>query len=241
MSAHRRLQPDPRVRLAMAFGALGLVLAAPRPAAALTVAAAVALGLRAGGHLRARALLPTLLVGLPAAALVTWLGAEGSGGLSSGSQATWPTGLARGALLLSRVLASSLVLAWLTAGLRVADLTGALAALRVPAPLLDLLAIADGQRHALRRAFETARAAHALRLGDVGLRRALAASGVLAGAVACRAIELSAVTAEAIQLRGGVATHRLPAFRPTRSDLAHLLATVALLGMATTLAWGPAW
>ncbi len=240
MSSPRPTSPDPRVRLAVALGALALVLSAPRPAPALVVAAAAALHLAARGLLRARAFLPALLLGLPAAALAAWLGADGHL-VGPVTRAAWPAGIARGALVLSRVLSGSLVLAWLTAGLRMAELTGALAAVSVPALLLDLLVLAGSQRRVLRRAYETARDAHALRPGQGGPWRAIAASGVLAGAVASRAIERSSTLGDAIQLRGGVADHRLPAFRPARADLVHLLAGAALLGVVAWLSWGRPW
>lgn len=241
MSARLLSSADPRVALAIALCALVITLEASRPASALVVAAAPALELAARGRLRARVLLPTVLLGLPAAALAAWLGAEVGGAFAPPEPGAWPAALGRGALLLARVLAASLVLAWLTARLRLAELTGALASLRVPTSLLDLLALADGQRHVLGRAFETTRAAQAMRLGDVGPRRALAAAGHLAGAVACRAIDRSAVMAEAIQLRGGVASHRLPALRFGRADAAVALVAVAVLGLAAALSWGPAW
>lgn len=241
MTDPRPSQPDPRVRLAVASCALAVALAAPRPASALLVAAAAAFGLARGHRLRARLLLPALLVGLPAAALAAWLGTDAPGELSPGAATGWPAGLARGALLLARVLASSLVLAWLAAGLRLAELTSTLAALRVPAMLLDLVTLADGQRHLLRRSLQTVQAAQALRAGEVGAWSAAHGAGVLVGAVACHAIERSSVTAEAIQLRGGVASHRLQPFRPRLPDLALLLSAAGVLGLATALAWGPAW
>jgi energy-coupling factor transporter transmembrane protein EcfT len=231
-------RPDVRVLLAVALAALGVALAAPHPASALLVAAAAAAALRVDGRLRARALLAPLLVGLPAAALAAWLGA---GGAAAPASAALSAGAARGLLLLARVLAASLVLAWLTARLAVAELAGALAALGLPAPLLDLLVLADGQRHVLRRAYEGSRDALSLRVGGEGLRRAAAATGLLAGAVACRAIDRSGALADAIALRGGVAWRRSPSFRPGRRDLAHLGGAAALLGLAAACSWGRPW
>lgn len=229
------------MRLAVASCGLAVVLAAPRPAAALVVASAAAFGLKTSGHLRARVLLPTLLAGLPAAALAAWLGNAAPGAFSQPGAAAWSVGLERGTILLARVLASSLLLAWLAARLRMADLAGALAALRVPSTLLDLLILADGQRYVLRRSLQTVQAAQALRAGQVGHWSAAHGTGVIVGAVACRAIERSSVTAEAIQLRGGVASHRLPTLRPCRPDLVLLLSAAGVLGLASALAWGPAW
>jgi energy-coupling factor transporter transmembrane protein EcfT len=225
--------PDARLVLAVALAALALVVAAPRPAPALLVGAVAGAALLATRQLRARRLLAPLLVGLPAAALAAWLGSGGPAGAAAG--------IDRALLLLARLSAASLVAAWLASRVAVAELAGALGSLGLPAPLAELLLLADGQRHVLRRAHETSRDALSLRLGAPGLRRAAAATGLLAGAVACRAIDRAGVLAEAIALRGGVAGRRPPPFRPGPADALLVAAAATVLALGAALAWSTPW
>lgn len=237
---------DPRVRLAVALASLALALAAPRPVTALTVAAAALAGLLARRRFEPVFLAPVLVLALPAAALAAWLTPgrpAWSIGLGGVALSLSRPGVDRGALILARVLASSLVVRWLASGLRLSELAGALRWFGVPEPIAELLLHADRQRHALAERFDTLRAAQALRLDPRGLRRRIGAASMLVGALACRALDQATVTAEAMQLRGHRALQPLPQLRFRRADaLLALAASLALaLGARLSWSWSPGW
>jgi cobalt/nickel transport system permease protein len=231
---------DPRVRLAVALASLALALAAPRPATALTVAAAAAAGLLARRRFTPLSLAPLLTLALPAAALAAWLTPgrpAWSIGLGGAAWSLSRPGVDRAALLLARVLASSLVVRWLASGLPLAELAGALHGLGVPAPIVELLLHADRQRHALAERFDTLRAAQALRLHPRGLRRRITSASMLIGALACRALDQATVTAEAMELRGHRALQPLPPLRPGRADALLAVAAGLALAVGARLSW----
>lgn len=234
--------PDPRVRLAVALSALALVLVAPGPTPALAIGGVAAAALAAGRRLRWHAFSPALFVGLPAAALAAWLASGPALPPPAPGGATLPlAGLHRGAQLLARVLAAGLVSAWLSAGLRGAELAEALAAFRVPPQILELVLLADRHLHTLRESFDTIRAAQALRLGYVGLRRGVASSATLMGAVVCHALDQAGATAEAMQLRGDRCTHRPRSLRLGPADRRLLAGAATALLAGAVLGWGLPW
>lgn len=239
-----RTAPDPRVRLAVALAALALVLVAPHPATSLALAGVSAAALVAGRGLRWRAFAPAAFIGLPAAMLAAWLTPGPPAwrvALGRVELELSRAGLDRATLLLARVLASGLVVAWLSSGLRVSEVAKGLRAFRVPAPLLDLLVLADRHRHALRESFETVRAAQTLRLGYGSARRSVASASTLMGTIACRALDQAATTTEAMQLRGDRASHVLPPLRLERGDARLLLGAATALAAGAVLSWRLRW
>jgi cobalt/nickel transport system permease protein len=238
---------DPRLKLAAAACLMGAALAAPRAGTPLTVAAfalaallaatgwrgvprrtlAVAWALGAGA-----ALLRALLVAGPPLLQLSLFG--------HALELSRP-GLAQAGLLLSRVFATTLAAAWLASSTPLRDLAAALAWARCPAQLLDLLLLAARYRHVLGEALVTLRCAQTMRLGYVGAGRANASTGALAGALACRAIDQSAATAEAMLLRGdsGSAALLLPQ-SPARANLLVALGSALALACAA-LRWSAAW
>ncbi len=217
MSARRLV--DPRVALGVAVAAWCIALAsrgAAGPIAVATLAVGVVAALRRFRALRALA--PALVAGALAAVLQALLGATSDR-------------IGGGTLLLARVAACGAVGAALVAAAPFADLLAALAWAYVPAPLLELVALAERQRHALAEAAWRIRDAQRLRLGWIGLRRSVRSAGALVGAAACRALVQADVAADALALRGAagpLAPTPLPL--PTRRDAAVALA--AALGLA---------
>jgi len=216
---------DPRVALGAAVSAWCVALASRGLAGPLAVAGLAVVVVSALRRLRAlRALAPALLTGMLAAALQAFLGAT-------------PDRLGGAALLVARVAACGAVGAALAAAAPFPDLLAALAWAHVPAPLLELFALAERQRHELAEAAWRVRDAQRLRLGWVGLRRSMRSAGALAGAAACRALAQADVTADALALRGAagpLAPASLPP--PTRRDAA--VAVTAALGLAASLVAG---
>ena len=148
--------------------------------------------------------------------------------------------LAQGGLLVSRILAASLVGAWLLAHVEFGRLLGALAWLGFPRHLLEILALAGRYQHVLRENAETIRAAQRLRLGYAGMRRSLAAAGVLAGAVASRAIDQATATADAMLLRGDRGRLWLPEpVRPGTADGVLAAGAIAVILASSALSWSP--
>ncbi|HEY6003587.1 MAG TPA: CbiQ family ECF transporter T component, partial [Anaeromyxobacter sp.] len=190
-----------------------------------------------------RALLAAWTLGLAAAALRALL-TPGPDAVQLAGHALplSAAGVAQGLLVLSRVLASTLVAAWVTSTTPFPQLVAALAWARVPPPLLDLLLLAHRNRHALADTLETIRCAQAMRLGYVGLRRVVASAGVLAGAAVCRAIDQAGATAEAMQLRGdrGAAALVIPERSAAADALVVGCGTAAIVASAA-LAWGAPW
>jgi len=213
---------DPRVALGVAIAAWCVALAARGPVGPFAVAGLAVGVVAALRRLRAlRALAPALLAGAFAAALQALLGAT-------------PDRLGGAALLLARVAACSAVGAALAAAAPFPDLLAALAWAHVPAPLLELFALAERQRHALAEAAWRVRDAQRLRLGWVGLRRSMRSAGALAGAAACRALAQADVTADALALRGA-AGPLAPASLPPPSWRDAVVAVMAALGLAASL------
>jgi cobalt/nickel transport system permease protein len=217
---------DPRIALGVAVAAWCVALAsrhAAGPLAVATLAVAVVAALR---RVRAlRALAPALAAGAIAAVLQALLGAT-------------PDRLGAAALLVARVAACGAVGAAVAAAAPLPDLLAALAWARVPAPLVELVALAERQRHALAEAAGRIRDAQRLRLGWIGVRRSVRSLGALTGAAACRALAQADVTADALALRGAsgpLAPAALPA--PTRRDAA-VAVTAALALAAAALAAG---
>ncbi|HEX9308662.1 MAG TPA: CbiQ family ECF transporter T component [Anaeromyxobacter sp.] len=210
---------DPRIALGVAVAAWCVALASRHAAGPLAVAALAVAVVAALRRVRAlRALAPTLVAGVIAAALQALLGAS-------------PDRLGAAALLVARVAACGAVGAALAAAAPLSDLLAALAWAHVPAPLLELVALTERQRHALAESAWRIRDAQRLRLGWIGLRRSVRSMGALAGAAACRALAQADVTADALALRGAagpLAPASLSA--PTRRDAA--VAVTAALGLA---------
>jgi cobalt/nickel transport system permease protein len=238
---------DPRLKLCVALAALGISLATPRPASALVLAGCALAGLLAGDGRRShrRALLAALGLGVFAGALRA-LFTPGSSVLSVSiaghALRLSAAGATQGALVVSRVLAGTLVGAWLTSTTPFPQLVAALAWARVPAPLLEIVLLAHRHRHALGESLDTVRCAQEMRLGYVGLRRSVASAAALVGAAACRAIDQAGAAAEAMQVRGdrGLAALSLPESCPAADVFLAGCGTMALVASGA-LAWGVAW
>lgn len=175
---------DARVRLAAAVAGWSVALSAPRPATVLGVAA-IALPLRLLRPRPLRSLLPAAGVAILAAGLLA---------LSGGVAAAGP--------LFARILAAGWIGAALVAWLPLSELLGTLHWLRVPASLLEIVAIGDRQRHALADHALAVRDAQRLRLGWTGVRRGLRSAGSLGGLVLWRAVTQAEVASDALALRG---------------------------------------
>ncbi len=248
MSAPTARAADPRLKLGVALAALAVALAVPHATSALTLAGYALVALLTGPGPRRvpwRALLATWASGAAAASLRALL-TPGTPLLAvhllgHALELSRP-GAAQGALILSRVLAATLVAAWLVATTPFPQLVAALAWAHVPAPLLEIALLAHRHRHTLGESLDTIRCAQAMRLGYVGMRRSIASAGALVGAVSCRAIDHAGAVTEAMQLRGdrGLAGLALPERCPAADVLVAGCATLALVASAT-LALGTPW
>lgn len=236
---------DPRLKLCVAFGALGIALAAKGTAPALLFAGCALAALMVAGPRRApwRALFGAWALGA-AAALLRALCTPGASlvalPLAGGRLLVLSrAGVAEGSLVISRVLAATLTVSWLTVSTSFPQLVLALAWVGVPKPLLDILLLAHRQRHALGDSLDTVRCAQAMRLGYGGWRQGIRSAGTLVGAVACRALDQAAATAEAMEIRGdeGLATLVVSRGCPTENVRVAVFGALALLAGAT-LAWG---
>jgi cobalt/nickel transport system permease protein len=181
------------VRLAAALGAWAVALGAPHPATALSVAT-LALALRLARPRPLRALLPPLALAAVAALLVSVLGG----------------GRAPAAILFARIVAAGWIGAALVAWLPASELLASLAWARVSPTLLDLLALADRQRHALADHALSVLHAQRLRLGWTRPARALRSAGTLAGLAVWRAVAQAEIASDALALRGGGGLLRPP-------------------------------
>lgn len=213
---------DARVGLAVAVAAWGVALAAPHPATGAAVAA-LALLLRLRRPRALRALLPPAAIALVAGGLFAIFHAAGGPVIGHGRPA---------ATLAARIVAAGWVGAALVAWLPLSELLAALAWARVPPALLEIVAIADRQRHALGTYAVAVRDAQRLRLGWSEPRRAIRSAGGLAGLAIWRAVAQAEIAAAALALRG--VTGRLgPAVEPRpgwRNALVAAGAAVALYG-----------
>ncbi len=241
---------DPRLALGAACLAMGIALASRAPAAPLCLAA-VALPLALVGKGRParpwRALLAPLGLGLTAAALRAWLTPGPAAiALSVHGQTLELSraGLEAGGLIVARVMAATSIAFALATRIPFAHLLAALRAARVPIPILEILRIAERQRHALGDAAAQVIAARSLRLGFSTPPRRLASLGAITGAVLCRAIDQACAVAEAMALRGsnGIAGLSLPP-RCARADarfVALVLPPLAV-GLGLALLDGRVW
>jgi energy-coupling factor transporter transmembrane protein EcfT len=199
---------DPRLALAVALALMVAALGAPRAGAALWLAACALAALLATSGWRSapwRTLATAWALGAAAALLRALLSCEAPlvpvHAFGHALPLSGP-GLGQGGLLLSRVLATTLAAAWLAARTPIRDLAAGLAWARCPAALIDLLLLAARYRHVLGESLAILRCAQTMRLGYVGARRSFRSAAALAGALACRAVDQSAATAEAMRLRG---------------------------------------
>jgi cobalt/nickel transport system permease protein len=106
-------------------------------------------------------------------------------------------------VLAARVAAITSVTAWLVAMRRPDELLGALRRLRVPAALVDLVALAARYVAVLGDSLRTAREAQRVRFGWHRLDARLRSFGTLGGIVLLRAADQSVCIAEAMRVRGG--------------------------------------
>jgi cobalt/nickel transport system permease protein len=173
------------VRLAAALGAWAVALGAPHPATALSIAT-LALALRLTRPRPLRALLPALALAAIAALLVSLVGG----------------GRVPAALLFARIVAAGWIGAALVAWLPTSELLAALAWARVSPTLLELLALAERQRHALADHALSILHAQRLRLGWTRPPRALRSAGTLAGLAVWRAVAQAELASDALSLRG---------------------------------------
>jgi cobalt/nickel transport system permease protein len=240
---------DARLCLAAGMAALATALASPRASAALLLGGCALLACLAS----------------PSRHRIPWraLGSAWSFGIVVGlldalftprQQISWPAGtsglfqvpsmgIAHGLLLAARIFAATSCGAWLTSTLPIRELVAALAWLRAPAPLLELLLLAHRSRHVLGEAIQTIHAAQTMRLGWTDWRRGIASAGVLAGATSCRALDHASATAEAMALRGhrGLADVAIPeSDRGANLRVACGASLAIAASLALALAWSPA-
>lgn len=217
---------DARVRLAAALAAWTVALVTPHAATAAAVAL-LALALRLAVAPPARALLAPLAIAAVAALLLV-TASEGRAGSAP--------------LLFGRIVAAGWVGSALLSSVSRSELLATLAWGRVPPALLELVATADRQRHALQAFASTVRDAQRLRLGWSGTRRALRSAGALAGLSFCQAVAQAEITSDALALRGARA-HPAPALGPVpgwrnaafaAATALSLLASILLPGVLPT-------
>lgn len=194
---------DARVRLAAAVAAWIVALVAPHPATAATVAA-LALLVRLRRPRPLRSLLPPAAIALVAGGLLALSQVTGEPGAGAGRPAL---------TLVVRIAAAGWIGAALVAWLPLSELLSALAWARVPTALLEIVAVADRQRHALGAYATAVRDAQRLRLGWSEPRRALLSAGGLAGLAVWRAVSQAEITSDAFALRG-VRGHLRPPIEP---------------------------
>jgi cobalt/nickel transport system permease protein len=232
--------------LAVALALMGAALGLPRASAALWLAACslAALVAAAGRSAPWRTLATAWALGAGAALLRVVLSdeppVEAVHAFGHALRLSRPA-LAQGALLLSRVLATTLAAAWLAATTPARDLAAALAWARCPPTVVDLLLLSARYRHVLGDALATVRCAQTMRLGYAGALRSLRSAGALVGALTCRAVDQSAATAEAMLLRGdsGSAGLRVPRSSARANLLLAGRGALALGGAA--LLWRAQW
>lgn len=237
---------DPRLASAVTLALMGAALGASRASATLWLAACslVVLVAAAGRSAPWRALISAWALGAGAALLRVVLSDEPPlevlQPLGHALRLSRPA-LTQGALLLSRVLATTLAAASLTATTPARDLAAALAWARCPPSVVDLLLLATRYRHVLGEALATTRCAQRMRLGYAGGSRSLRSAGALVGALTCRAVDQSAATAEAMLLRGdsGAAALRVPRSSARANLLLAGRGALALGGAA--LLWRAPW
>jgi cobalt/nickel transport system permease protein len=237
---------DPRLKLGVATAGWLLVLSASHPARALCIALCAwgsLVALRVGIATLLRSLASVLFTGLVTVCLrviltegepwghIGWLGLR----LTISAQ-----GVHEGALLGGRILGAVAVGAWLTATTPLVELERAFSWVGVPAPLLEIFALAHRYVSVLRETLTTAQSAQSLRLGYRNVRASLESAGVLAGLVMGRAIDQAMVTGQAMQLRGYRTAQRYP-FDDTPSQGNLWLLGSALAAFGTSVLLGGRW
>jgi cobalt/nickel transport system permease protein len=151
-------------------------------------------------------------------------------------------GLQAASLLGARILGAMAIGTWLTATTPWLELERALAWLRLPAPLLEILSLTCRYVSVLRESMDTARNAQTLRLGYRGFRRSLDSAGVLAGLTLARALDQAVVTGQAMQLRGYRAEPARTAWHASSQGNRRLAALAcAVLGSSLLLSRGLPW
>jgi cobalt/nickel transport system permease protein len=239
---------DARLKLCAALLAWLCVLSAARPAAPLWIAGCV-IGSLLALNVPLRHVLRPLGAGLFSACLALVLravltrGAPGYVWSLFGWQLVLSQpGIEAASLLGARILGAVAVAAWLTATTPWLELERALAWLRLPPALLEILSLARRYVSVLRECMVTARSAQTLRLGYRGLRRSLQSSGVLAGVTLARALDQAVVTGQAMQLRGYHAEPERTSWAATSRGNRRLAALCcAVLGSSLLLSRGLPW
>jgi cobalt/nickel transport system permease protein len=236
---------DPRLALAAALTALTIALASPTVAAPLTIAMAAAVPLVRGqdGSWRWRRLVsvfPALALGVATAALRAALTpgrAVAVLPIVGAEVRLSQEGVVAGGLIIARVMAGTAVAVALATRVPFPHLLAALKWARLPGPILEILRIAERQRHALSDAAMQIRAAASLRLGRASSRRRVVVAGTIAGAVLCRAVDQASAVAVAMALRGsfGLAGVTLPP-RCRRADARFVALALPPLAVALALA-----
>jgi cobalt/nickel transport system permease protein len=237
---------DPRLKLGVATVGWLLVLSASHPARALFIALFAwgsLVALRLGVATLLRSLASVLFTGLVTVLLrvvltdgvpwvhINWLGCS----LTISAE-----GVHEGSLLGGRILGAVAVGAWLTATTPLVELERAFSWLGVPAPLLEIFALAHRYVSVLRETLTTAQSAQSLRLGYRNVRASLESAGVLAGLVMGRAIDQAMVTGQAMQLRGYRTPQRHP-FGDSKTEGNLLLVGSALAAFGASVVWSGRW
>ncbi len=219
---------DARVKLLAASAHLALVLCGHAPAAPLVVIAA-AFALAA-----ATSCLPSVVRRSVQVAVFVGAGALAVGLLAGvGAAAVLP----QGGTIAVRAAAGAAVLALLAATTPPSSLAAALRALRLPAALVEVLALTQRYVSVLGAAARTSWEAQTLRLGYCGWGRSVRSGGELVGLALLRALAQAEATTEATAARGGgLAALGVPAgFSPSDRRAAFAFALLWILLAALSL------
>lgn len=185
---------DARVKLLAAAAHLALALGGPAPRAPLVVIGATLVLAAATGTLR-----PVVRRAAQVAVFVA-LGALVVGHLAGmGAAAALP----QGGTVVVRAAAGAAVLALLAATTAPSSFAAALRALRLPAALVEVLALTQRYVSVLGAAARTSWEAQTLRLGYCGWGRSVRSGGELVGLALLRALAQAEATTEAAAARGG--------------------------------------
>jgi cobalt/nickel transport system permease protein len=239
---------DARLKLCLALAGWASVLAAARPAGPLWIAGC-ALASLLGSGIRLRRVLHPLGAGLFTALVAVVLRVVLTRGepayrvhLGTYELAIAASGLHEATRLAARILGAVAVGSWLSATTAWLELERALAWLRLPAPLLEILTLAQRYVSVLRECVDTARGAQELRLGYRDLRRSLSSAGVLAGLLLGRALDQADATAQAMQLRGYRSERRPAAWQsPSRGNRRLAVFSLSVLAGSALLSGGLPW
>ena len=236
---------DARAKLLTACAALLIAIAAPSPLTPLFLACAAwtTASLFGERSRQLRSSISALLFfgGIAVALKIVLTGGEEWLGLNAFAHHVKISrqGIDAGFLLAARIVGSTSIFHWLLSAADFNALAAALAWLKIPRPLVELLVLAQRNIAGFGEIVRTAHAAQTLRFGHSTLHRRLSSSGILAGIVIVRAVNHAEMTGCAMQMRGYAGRLWIPACRPFRREDLGLAAVAALiLGLSLFLPRG---